>query len=229
MAQANASSSRGLLSIGQVCAKLLPEFPELAQSKLRFLEDEGLVTPARTDSGYRKYSADDVARVRLILTMQRDMYLPLKKIGEHLDAVERGETTSLPLAVGLTESARTNLHPRRTKEELVRAAGCTVNLLQDAFSAGFVVPADTYGDDTLATLTALAELQRGGIEPRHLRTLKAAAEREFALIERSLLGIIGKPSASAKARATERATELAAHIDVVRSAMLKSVISSQLS
>jgi DNA-binding transcriptional MerR regulator len=227
-AEKEVSSNRGLLSIGQVCAKLLPEFPDLAQSKLRFLEDEGLVTPARTESGYRKYSMDDLNRVRLILTMQRDLYLPLKVIGTHLSAIESGDTSALPLAVGIAEGVTIGSKPRRTRDELVAAAGCTINLLQDAISAGFIVPADSYGDESLTTLSSLAELQRAGIEPRHMRTLKAAAEREFALIERSLVGVLAKPTASSRARANEKARELAEHVDVVRAAMLRAVISQQL-
>jgi len=227
-AEKAASSARGLLSIGQVRAKLLTEFPDLAQSKLRFLEDEGLVTPSRTESGYRKYSPEDVNRVRLILTMQRDLYLPLKVIGAHLTAVENGEASALPQAAGIAEGVTAGSKPRRTREELVSAAGCSINLLQDAVSAGFLVAADTYGEDALTTLTALTELQRAGIEPRHLRTLKAAAEREFALIERSLIGVLAKPTASSRARANEKAREMAEHMDVVRSAMLRSVISQQL-
>lgn len=229
MAATDKAASRSLLSIGQVQAKLLPEFPDLAQSKLRFLEDEGLVTPQRTDAGYRKYSPEDVQRVRLILTMQRDRYLPLKVIAAHLDAVERGETSALPQSAGLEEGSAVVGRVRRTREELVRDAGATLNLLQDAVSAGFIAPADSFAEDSLATLTALAELQKAGIEPRHLRTLRAAAEREFALIERSLVGLLAKPSVAGRARANERARELADQVDVVRASMLRSIIGSHLS
>lgn len=229
MAAAEKAASRALLSIGQVQAKLLTEFPDLAQSKLRFLEDEGLVTPQRTDAGYRKYSADDVQRVRLILTMQRDRYLPLKVIAAHLDALERGETSALPNSAGLDEGSPVVGRSRRTRDELVREAGATVNLLQDAVSAGFLPAVESYGDDSLATLTALAQLQKAGIEPRHMRSLRAAAEREFALIERSLVAVLAKPSVAGRARANERARELADQVDVVRAAMLRSVISANLS
>ncbi len=222
-------AGRGLLSIGQVCAKLVLEFPDLAQSKLRFLEDEGLVTPARTEAGYRKYSPEDVERVRLILTMQRDMYLPLKVIGEHLTAVESGRASALPGAAGVTEGVSLAKRPRLTKEGLVQAAGCSLNLLHDAITAGLIVAAEQYGEDSLETLTALTELQRAGIEPRHLRTLKATAEREYALIERSLVEVLAKPTASSRVRAHERANELAAHMDAVRAAMLRRVISQELS
>jgi DNA-binding transcriptional MerR regulator len=229
MAATDKSAARSLLSIGQVQAKLIAEFPDLAQSKLRFLEDEGLVTPQRTDAGYRKYSVEDVQRVRLILTMQRDRYLPLKVIAAHLDALERGEASALPQSAGLEEGSPVIGRVRRTRDELVRDAGATSNLMQDAVSAGFISPADSFGDESLSTLSALAELQKAGIEPRHLRTLRAAAEREFALIERSLVGVLAKPSVAGRARAHERARELADQVDVVRAAMLRSIIVSHLS
>lgn len=221
--------SRSLLSIGQVQAKLVVEFPDLAQSKLRFLEDEGLVAPQRTEAGYRKYSPEDVARVRLILTMQRDRYLPLKVIAAHLDAVERGDAALLPQSSGLDEGVPVASRVRRTREELVRESGATMNLLQDAVSAGFLPPADSYTEEAVTTLSALAQLQLAGIDPRHLRTVRAAAEREYALIERSLVGLLAKPSVAGKARANERALELAGQVDTIRSAMLRSIISSHLS
>jgi DNA-binding transcriptional MerR regulator len=229
VAAVDKAASRSLLSIGQVQAKLLPDFPDLAQSKLRFLEDEGLVTPQRTEAGYRKYSPEDVQRVRLILTMQRDRYLPLKVIAAHLDALERGETAGLPQSTGLDEGSAVVSRARRTRDELVAAAGATKNLLQDAISAGFLAAAESYGDDAVATLASLAELQKAGIEPRHLRTLRAAAEREFALIERSIAGVLAKPSVGGRARANERARELADQVDVVRTALLRSVIAEHLS
>jgi DNA-binding transcriptional MerR regulator len=229
VAAADKSIARTLLSIGQVQAKLLAEFPDLAQSKLRFLEDEGLVTPARTEAGYRKYTPEDVQRVRLILTMQRDRYLPLKVIAAHLDSIERGETSALPHSAGIEEGSPVATSVRRTREELVRDSGATMNLLQDAVSAGFLPAADSYAEDAVVTLTSLAQLQRAGIEPRHMRTLRAAAEREFALIERSLVGLLAKPSVAGRSRANERARELAEQVDVVRAAMLRSVITQNLS
>src|SRR6478736_10143361 len=81
------SSSAGLLSIGQVLARLSPEFPSLTSSKLRFLEVQGIVTPLRTESGYRKFSQNDLERLRLALTLQRDHYLPLGVIREYLEDI----------------------------------------------------------------------------------------------------------------------------------------------
>jgi DNA-binding transcriptional MerR regulator len=82
------SSSAGLLSIGQVLARLSPEFPTLTSSKLRFLEVQGIVTPVRTESGYRKFSQNDLERLRLALTLQRDHYLPLVVIREYLEDID---------------------------------------------------------------------------------------------------------------------------------------------
>src|SRR5690606_21000413 len=95
-AAARSSSSAPLLSIGQVLARLNPEFPGLSPSKLRFLEAEGLVFPARTESGYRKFSHADLDRLRLILSLQRDYYLPNKVIRQHLVELDAGREPVLP-------------------------------------------------------------------------------------------------------------------------------------
>jgi DNA-binding transcriptional MerR regulator len=91
-ARAGAAASPALLSIGQVLARLTPEFPDLSSSKLRFLEERGLITPARTASGYRKFSPSDLERLRIILAMQRDHYLPLKVIKAYLTDLDAGST-----------------------------------------------------------------------------------------------------------------------------------------
>ena len=107
---ANASP---LLGIGQVLAKLQPEFPDLTPSKLRFLEEQGLVTPSRTAAGYRKFSPADVERLHLVLAMQRDHYLPLKVIRAHLEAIDAGDAPALPGAISAaTVSATANRFSR---------------------------------------------------------------------------------------------------------------------
>lgn len=94
--QGAAATDSGLMSIGAVLNALRDEFPDITISKIRFLESEGLVEPRRTPAGYRKFGAHDVERLGQVLRMQRDHYLPLKVIREHLDAVERGEAVALP-------------------------------------------------------------------------------------------------------------------------------------
>ena len=222
-----APATRGLLSIGQVLAKVSPDFPDLTPSKLRFLEEQGLITPERTPSGYRKFSVEHVDRLRLILTMQRDHYLPLKVIRTHLDEIDAGNTPALPNAQSLSADSLLSAPTRYTREEFVRACGASMNLLQDAVSAGMLEPADSYSEEHIVVFTALVELQRSGIEPRHLRTMRAAAEREYSLIERALVPVSHRQDAASQARSIERAHEISRHLEIVRSQMLRQVITQQ--
>lgn len=226
-ANATTSTARSLLSIGQVLAKLSPEFTDLTPSKLRFLEEQGLVTPARTASGYRKFSPADVDRLRLVLSMQRDHYLPLKVIRQHLEEIDSGANPALPNATSLAADSLLVSRIRYTREEVAKIAGASLNLLQDAVSAGMIEPAESYGEETVAVLTAIAELQRSGIEPRHMRTMRASAEREYSLIERALVPVTHRQGAASKARAAERAHDIARHIETVRSQLLRQIISHE--
>ena len=207
-----------LLGIGQVLAKLQPEFPDLTPSKLRFLEEQGLVTPSRTAAGYRKFSPADVDRLHLVLAMQRDHYLPLKVIRAHLDAVDAGETAALPGAVSAsTVQATAN---RFSRDDLIREAGATAALLDEAIAASVIRPAEVYGADALDTLRALAALRTVGIEPRHLRGVRAAAEREAALIDQAIAPE-RRHDAAGRARSAERARELADHLSTVHASILQ--------
>ena len=213
-----------LLSIGQVLAKLNPEFPDLSPSKLRFLEESRLITPARTESGYRKFSSADLDRLRFVLTMQRDHYLPLKVIKGYLDDLDAGRTPNLPGAVAQQPSMLSS-ERKLSRAELVREAGANAMLLDDAIAASLVLPADHFGDDVLAVLRSLVELQRSGIEPRHLRGFRAAAERELGLIESALMPVARKKDASSRARAAEMAREIAGQLEIVRSSLIRSALS----
>jgi DNA-binding transcriptional MerR regulator len=213
----------GLLSIGQVLSKLNPEFPDLTPSKLRFLEERQLITPARTDSGYRKFSTADMDRLRFVLTMQRDHYMPLKVIRGYLDELDAGRQPELPggavQAPSMLSSER-----RLTRDELVREAGANAMLLNDAVSASLIVPAETFGEDVLAVLRSLVELQRSGIEPRHLRGFRASAERELGLIENALMPVARRKDASSRAKAAEMAREIASQLEIVRSSLIRSAL-----
>jgi DNA-binding transcriptional MerR regulator len=221
---ARSQSGPQLLSIGQVLARLNPEFPDLSPSKLRFLEERQLVTPARTESGYRKFSPADVERLRLVLSMQRDYYLPLKIIRTYLDELDAGREPTLPGGITVTAPSMLPAERRLTREELIREAGANAMLLQDAISASLIVPAEHYGDDALAVLKSLVELQRSGIEPRHLRGFRAAAERELGLIETALIPIARRKDASSRAKAQELAREIAGQLEVVRSSLIRSAL-----
>jgi DNA-binding transcriptional MerR regulator len=219
-----AASREALLSIGQVLARLIPEFPDLSPSKLRFLEERQLISPARTESGYRKFSSTDLDRLRFVLTMQRDHYLPLKVIRGYLDELDAGRQPVLP--GGATQAPSILSSDRRyTRDELLREAGSTVLLFNDAISASLLLPAEYFGDETLSVLKALVELQRSGIEPRHLRGFRAAAERELGLIESALIPVSRRKDASSRAKAAELAKEIAGQLEVVRGSLIRSALS----
>jgi len=211
------------MGIGQVLARLKPDFPDLSPSKLRFLEEQRLVFPARTESGYRKFSPRDLDRLRLILTMQRDHYLPLKIIRTQLAELDAGREPTMPTTTA-SGSSMLGGERRYLRDELLRESGAGSWLLEEAVSASLIAAGDTFGEDALGVLRALVELGEVGIEPRHLRSFRASAEREVALLETALLPVIKRRDSSSRARGAELALELAAQLDVVRSSLIRSAL-----
>lgn len=221
------ASSAGLLSIGQVLARLSPEFPGLSSSKLRFLEVQGIVTPTRTESGYRKFAPADVERLRLALTLQRDHYLPLHVIRGYLDDVDAGRDPVTPIPAPPTSIVAA---PRRyRRDELLSAAGAAPQLLNDAISTGIITAAEHYTEQTVALLRCLVALDRHGIEPRHIRTLRQSAERDAALVESAVAPLSRRNDATSRGRAEELAPELARRLEEVRSIFLRSALERFLS
>jgi DNA-binding transcriptional MerR regulator len=222
------AESRGSrLNIGQVLDELRPDYPGVTIPKIRFLEDKGLIKPERTPSGYRKFSGADVDRLRYVLRMQRDHYLPLKVIGEHLDAIDRGlepppvdpvvptvptvslSADGLPSASSFTR--RDNL--RLSRNELLKIAEITSTLLDELEQYGLITPlrgTGHYDTDALVIAQTARELAEFGFEPRHLRAFKTAADREVGLVEQVVAPQRGGRDASAKARAEETISEIAA-------------------
>ncbi|MGN7970155.1 transcriptional regulator FtsR [Microbacterium sp. 22296] len=218
-------TAAGLLSIGQVLARLTPDFPALTSSKLRFLEVQGIVSPTRTESGYRKFSPADLERLRLALTLQRDHYLPLVVIRDYLADLDAGRNPAPPTSIPSMTSA-----PRRyRRDELLAAAGAGPQLLNDAVSTGVIVGAESYPEQTVALLRALVALDRHGIEPRHVRALRQSAEREVSLVESALSALLRRPDAPSRARASELAPELAARLDEVRTMFVRDALDRMLS
>jgi DNA-binding transcriptional MerR regulator len=207
-----------------VLARLSPEFPDLSPSKLRFLEERNLVTPSRTESGYRKFSPADLERLRLVLSMQRDYYLPLKVIRSYLDDLDAGREPVLPGGATVAAPSMLSGDRRLTRTELIKESGANAMLLGDAISASLIVAGDHFGEDALAVLRALVELQRSGIEPRHLRGFRAAAERELGLIESALIPVTRRKDASSRAKALEMAREIAGQLEIVRSSLIRSAL-----
>lgn len=215
-----------LLSIGEVLAELQPEFGDVTHSKIRFLEDQGLVEPQRTPSGYRKFTLADVERLRLVLGLQRDRYLPLRVIRDYLDAVDRGlEPPDLPGGPprvprvvaengvpGPERFGSTRRDLRLTRGELREASGADDTLLDALESYGLLAAGsgDWYDTDALEVATVAAELSGFGIEARHLRAFRTAAEREVALVEQVVTPVRRQRQAGAEARADEVAREISA-------------------
>ncbi len=241
-AGASARSAPAGLSIGAVLARLKQEFPDLTISKIRFLESEELVTPERTQSGYRQFSGTDIARLRYILTAQRDHYLPLKVIKEQLDAIDRGAdpgpmAAKLPRALVLAHTAdgaagdatargAASREVRLTREELLDESGLSEADLAQAESFDLVETGrgGYYGSDAVLAARTLADLLALGVEPRHLRTMHAAADREAAMIAQLVSATARKrdPDARQRARAdagAHAATMLRLHALMVKSAL----------
>jgi DNA-binding transcriptional MerR regulator len=181
-ALASGTPSRGSVSIGQVLDELSPEFPDISPSKIRFLESEGLIQPLRSSSGYRRFSAADIKRLRFILTAQRDEYLPLRVIRERLDALDG------VAAQGADASGAASAVPAvaMTRSELLDAAGAAEELLAELEDYGLIRRARSYGTQALSVLRSAVRLGEYGIQPRHLRVIKAAADRETALVEQAV-------------------------------------------
>lgn len=220
------SSSAGLLSIGQVLARLAPEFPGLSASKLRFLEVQGIVTPVRTESGYRKFSQQDLERLRLALTLQRDHYLPHAVIRQYLEDLDAGREPATPTAAppSIVPAPR-----RYRRDELLATAGAAPQLLNDAVSTGVLTATDSYSDQSVAILRALVALDRHGIEPRHVRALRQSAERDVALIESALSALLRRTDAPSRAKASDLAPELAKRLEEVRAIFVRSALERLLS
>lgn len=209
------------LSIGQVLQRLNAEFPELTSSKLRFFEDKGLLRPARSASGYRKYSDDDIDRIRRILTMQRDLYLPLKVIGDYLDDLDRGLQPELPGSRAPRTASMLGGAVEHDRAGLLQRTGASATLLDQAIAAGLIAPGPRFSADDTTMLATLIELDRVGIGPRHLRAFKTAAQHEVGLIEQSLAPSSARTDAGARERVREHAAELAELLATVRRTLVR--------
>ncbi|WP_329276505.1 transcriptional regulator FtsR [Streptomyces sp. NBC_00691] len=229
-----ATAGDRLVSIGTVLNQLRDEFPEVTISKIRFLEAEGLVEPRRTASGYRKFSPQDVERLAQILRMQRDHYLPLKVIREHLDALARGEQIKLPapgrrrdlLEGAWEQDAEPPTAARIGRAELLAAAEVTETELLEWESYGLISETDGggYDPETVTVARLVADLGRFGLEPRHLRAVKAAADREAGLIEQVVAPLRRHRNPQTRAHAEATAQELAAQSVRLHAALVQTAL-----
>ena len=221
-----------LMSIGEVLGHLRTEFPDTTISKLRFLEAEGLVDPQRTASGYRKYSTTDVARLRFVLTAQRDQYLPLRVIREQLDDLEdEPATPGRPALVAVgAEQAADPADARIPREDVVERTGATPELLTELEQIGLVTarPPGWYDADAVIIVEAVVGLIRYGLEVRHLRAFRAAADREVGLFTQLLAPLVRQSDPAARARAGETARDLQALSQRLHAALVRTGLRGEL-
>jgi len=187
-AAAEASTRNGALHIGAVCRQLRDEFPEISISKIRYLEDQGLLAPKRTRGGYRVFDEDAVDRLRTILRLQRDEFLPLRVIRQELASPAAGKTRRRR-AAGLTGPEE-----ELSQGELVERSGATPQLVRELEEYGLLESRGTGGEKRYAAGDAeiaavCAQLASYGIGPRNLRAFRTAADRQV-----SLLGQLVSPS-----------------------------------
>ena len=213
-----------LFTIGQVLNVLNPEFPDLSSSKLRYLEEEGLVTPQRTPNGYRKFTENDVERIRIILELQRTRYLPLKVIGAYLDDLDSGMNPHLPAGSDTPEPVRRRLLARKlTALELTSETGISDGLIAEAQELK-LLGSEPFDYSAIEIARSLVLLQRFGISPRHLRGLKAAVDRDIGIIEGVVAPVVAKNDTSSRSKAAHFAAEIAQHFAVIRSELVQSSI-----
>ena len=199
----SAEPARAYFGIGEVIAQLRAEFPEISVSKIRFLEAEGLIQPARSPSGYRKFGPLDMDRLKYILTAQRDRYLPLRVIKDQLDA---DQARSRPL----------------TRSELLDAAGIDERSLAELEEFGLVLRSGRqYPPEAVEAVRAIMALGRYGVQARHLRVLRASADRETALIEQVVAPILQQRSPGARDRAATSARDIASLVRTVHAALIE--------
>ncbi len=216
------SGPRGQFGIGEVLAQLRPEFPDISPSKIRFLEAEGLIEPERSQSGYRRFSAPDIERLRYILTVQRDSYLPLRVIKERLtDGDEAGGGQG---PAGAQDSAA-RLPDDMSRRQLLDAAEISDAELTELEDYGLIRRVGRqYGQDALAVARAVAALRQYGVQARHLRAVKTSADREANLVEQVVAPQLRQHGAGARDAAARTAWQIAdltlrLHATLVESAL----------
>jgi DNA-binding transcriptional MerR regulator len=232
------------MSIGAVLDLLRPDFPDVTISKIRFLEAEGLVTPERTGSGYRRFTAYDCARLRFILTAQRDQYLPLKVIKAQLDAQsdgalpQSGSAYAIPRLVpvsgdesaeedagrGVSAVARTQV--RLSREDLQTRSGVDDELLTALVKSGVITtgPAGFFDEHSVLIAQCARALAEYGVEPRHLRAFRSAADRQSDLIAQIAGPVVKAGKAGARDRADDLAREVAALAITLHTSLIKSAV-----
>ena len=229
------------MSIGAVLDSLRPDFPDVTISKIRFLEAEGLVTPERTASGYRRFTAYDCARLRFILTAQREQYLPLKVIKAQLDSQPDGELPRTGSAYGVPRLVPVSGEPgepeefgaavaptqiRLSREDLLARSRVDDDLITELVRAGVITtgPGGFFDEHSVLIAQCARALAEYGVEPRHLRAFRSAADRQSDLIAQIAGPVVKAGKAGARDRADDLAREVAALAITLHTSLIKSAV-----
>lgn len=223
-------ASRDYMTIGEVVDRLVSTYPDLSISKLRFLEDEGLVAPERTPGGYRKFSQADLARVELVLRLQRDHFLPLAVIREKLAEYDRGRVPAelrqvvpaiaQPVALPLDETQMVRV------DDAPSALGVPVTFVRELAEFGLLgISKGDHGDEIgradVAIVHAAWDLRRFGVEPRHLRMYETFAERESTFFGQILMPAFRHRTPETRQKLIETLTELTSLTDELKGRLLR--------
>ncbi|CAA9333084.1 MAG: transcriptional regulator, MerR family [uncultured Friedmanniella sp.] len=227
-------------SIGQVLAALKGDFPDISISKIRFLESEGLIAPERAPSGYRRYAEHDLERLRYVLAVQRDHYLPLKVIKEHLALMDRGEAPPTVPSLEARTPAGAEAGPspeprpapaappappkppvRMTRADLLEASGLTDAALTELERTQIVQArrGTYYGRDALTLAIAARRMAEYGIDGRHLRAFKMSADREVGLVEQAIAPHVRRAGGNRDVQGEVTQLVISFHAALVRTAM----------
>ncbi|HEX2049980.1 MAG TPA: MerR family transcriptional regulator [Actinomycetota bacterium] len=230
------SRSRDYLSIGEVLDAIRADFPDVSVSKIRFLESEGLIAPERTQAGYRKFYDGDVARLRYILSLQRDHFLPLRVIRERLAAADaNGGVYPDEGPRRASESSGSSDGPRPapvdvtgvqlTRDELRTAAGLSDAQLRGLEDFGVLDrrgAGEHYDENDLLVAKAAGRFFHYGVEPRHLRMYRQFAEREASFFEQIVAPVARRRDPDARREASQSVRELVGLAQQLREGALRS-------
>ncbi|MDO5729151.1 MAG: MerR family transcriptional regulator [Actinomycetaceae bacterium] len=202
------------MTIGQVLEIVKPHFPALTVSKIRFLENEGLLSPWRNAAGYRKYSAADVERLKYILAEQRDSYRPLKVILEQLTALDAGhEVERVPTARVVSEDGQTRLPASQhiSVRQLCDLTGTSREDIEEFVRVGLITPdlGGYFPTRSIYAVNLILSLRTQGIAPRNLRSIRNSAERMADLIDQTVESTRARGRSGDIERARARSHELA--------------------
>ena len=227
-------ATRNYQSIGEVLVAVKTEFPDITISKIRFLESEGLIEPERTPSGYRKFYEEDLDRLKSILRMQRDEYLPLKVIKERLLKQDAGELEEPPTpaeeedasADGDEVLAEPTTGLQMPIEEMSAATGVDRERIKELEAYGLVCShgpdsARYYDGDDYVVLTIVRDFFRFGVEPRHLTMYKHFAEREASFFETIVMPTLRQRNPDARRAASDSLAELSRVSRKLKQALLR--------